>query len=696
MRTCSSGLYISSTLSVWMLVANTAQAEAPAELGEISVVGSPQAQPAQGALLPVTVITADELRAWGAADLADVLSLVAGTTPARGGDAGPAGLMPGLVGAREADDYLLVVDGIPLGSTTTPPFESITLAGVERIEVRRGPDAAIYGSAAFAGAIYIYHYAAGKSPDHADLRLGSYGSRDADITAALPSLGPLDQSFIATVSYPGYSDPRARAERYQLLYRASSQAGPGVLGLDAGYLDLQQVPFSPTPVTDQGLSNDVPVDSNQNPAGARINEYRSQLSLDYMLPWAGGNWDTKFSLTYVANPVVQGFLTDGPDHDGGDTNAAGYSQYKYLNEAYFDSHWTRDWNPDLNLTLGANEMYGYGEAYSTAFQYIAPLPNGTPLADLEVPDGASYAADTRAFFGVYALSHWRFTPTFSLDLGLRKSVDNENRRTNSSADDSGDASDQIQRNMRLSSSATLRWQALAEGGITLSPYLAYANAFQPSQFDFSPDPDNAAFLQPETARSWQLGVRGTYGILDWELSTARVDFGNAVVTTEVRGLPTFVNGGSDSYRDVDLDLELHLSTDLRFRFSYEYVDARYRDYNFVDDNGANLQLGGNRLPLTPISTASAGLVYGESAGFNGAVSAEYQGRRYLDPQNQLPATAFISYDGKLGYGFGAWTVYLSGENLTNRRDPVIASEIGDGQVYRLLGRRFELGLGWDF
>ncbi|HEV2211870.1 MAG TPA: hypothetical protein VGS99_00850, partial [Gammaproteobacteria bacterium] len=60
-------MYISSTLSVWMLVANTAQAEAPAELGEISVVGSPQAQPEQGTLLPVTVITADELRAWGAA-----------------------------------------------------------------------------------------------------------------------------------------------------------------------------------------------------------------------------------------------------------------------------------------------------------------------------------------------------------------------------------------------------------------------------------------------------------------------------------------------------------------------------------------------------------------------------------------------------------------------------------------------------
>lgn len=659
------------------------------DLGEISVSGT---QPTPD--LPVTVISAEQLQAWGATDLADVLSLVVGATPARGGDGGPEALMPGLVGAREADDYLLVVDGVPQGATTAPPFESVSLAGVERVEVRRGPDPVIFGSAAFAGAIYICHYAAGKTPDTATVSVGSYGSREVDVAMALPSLGALDESLSATASRHGYSDPRASSARYQFQYRASAPVGSGVFGLDAGLLDLQQTPLSPTPVTDQGLSNAVSIDSNQNPAGAHINEYRSQLTFDYMLPLGGGTWSSTAALTHVSNPVLQGFLGEDDDDAAPGTNATGFSQDRRLNEAYLDSHWQRDWSADFNLNLGANDMYGNGEADSTAFEYLAPPDGATPSASSEQADDSSYAADSRNFFGIYAKAHWRFAPAWLLDVGLRENVTDEDRRSSDDDEDGdGDGSTrQTQRNTRLSTSAMLSWHVLDTADASVTPYLAYADAFQPSQFDFSPDPDDAAFLAPETARSWQLGVRGAFGAIEWELSSARVDFGNAAVAEQVGGLPTFVDGGSDRFRDVDLDLELRLSEVLRLRFSYEYVDARYLDYNTLDDDGDNEQLAGNRLPLTPISTASLGLVFGGPQGFNASASAEYRGSRYLDPENQVPAEAFVSYDCKLGYGFGKWSVYLNGENLTDRRDPVTASEIGDGQVYRMQGRRITVGV----
>ena len=683
---------MSASRSAWpaaaLLLCSALLASGPAagaeitDLGEVPVVGTRDS----GRDLPSTVLTAEQLQAWGATDLADALALVAGTTPARGGDAGSEGLMPGLVGAREADDYLLVVDGVPQGATTAPPFESISLTGVERIEVRRGPDAVIYGSAAFAGAIYIYHYQAGKAPDSVTLKAGSYGSLGADATVALPSLGDLDQSLSATVSQQGYSDPRGKADRYQLMYRASIPAGDGVLRLDAGLLDLQQTPLSPTPVTDQGLSTDVPVDSNQNPAGAHINEYRSQLTLGYVLPFAGGTWSSTAALTHVSNPVLQGFLADGTAPG---TDATGFSQGRRLNEAYLDSRWDRDWTAAFSTSLGADDIYGNGAARSTTFDYVAPLAGGVATPSSEQLDGRSYAADTRDFFGIYAQARWRFASAFDLALGLRENVTDEDRRTAAGADD---ATDQTQRNTRLSSSAMLSWRAFDSAGTSVTPYVAYADAFQPSQFDFSPDANDTAFLAPETARSWQLGVRGVLDLLSWDVSTARVDFGNAVVAEQAGGLPSFVNGGSDRFRDVDLDLELRLSELLRVRLSYEYVDARYLDFNAVDDAGDNEQLAGNRLPLTPISTATAGLVYGGPVGFNAAASAEYRGRRYLDAENQVPAAAFVSYDCKLGYGFGRWSVYLSGENLTDRRDPVMASAIGDRQVYRMQGRRIELGV----
>ena len=670
-------------------------AEPMGDLGEISVSDT---QPTPG--LPVTVISAQELQAWGAADLADVLSLVTGAAPARGGDGGPEALMPGLVGAREADDYLLVVDGVPQGATTAPPFESVSLTGVERVEVRRGPDPVIFGSAAFAGAIYIYHYAAGKTPDSATVSVGSYGSRGAELAVTLPTLGALDESLSATASHNGYSDPRGDSDRYQFQYRASAPLGSGVFGLDAGLLDLQQTPLSPTPVTDGGLSTALPMDSNQNPADAHINEYRSQLTLDYVLPLGGGTWSSTAALTHVSKPVLQGFLGEDDGDAAPGTNATGFSQDRRLNEAYLDSHWQHDWTSGFSMELGANDLYGNGAAHSTAFEYLAPLNGATPSASSEQADDSSYAADTRNFFGVYAQAHWRFAPAWLLDVGLRENVTDEDRRSTADDgdddDDSDDSTRRSQRNTRLSSSAMLSWHVLDAAGVSVTPYLAYADAFQPSQFDFSPDPDDAAFLAPETARSWQLGVRGVMGPLGWELSSARVDFGNAVVVEQVGGLPTFVNGGSDRFRDVDLDLDLRLSDVLRLRFSYEYVDARYLDYNTLDDDGGNEQLAGKRLPLTPISTANLGLVFGGPVGFNAAASAEYRGSRYLDPENQLPAEAFVSYDCKLGYGFGRWSVYLGGENLTDRRDPLAASEIGDGQVYRMQGRRITMGVTEQF
>src|SRR5262245_10438871 len=63
----------------------------------------------------ISVITGDEIRARGATDLRTALALLGGVSVAPGGDAGPAGAVPGLIGVREVDDLLLLIDGIPAG-----------------------------------------------------------------------------------------------------------------------------------------------------------------------------------------------------------------------------------------------------------------------------------------------------------------------------------------------------------------------------------------------------------------------------------------------------------------------------------------------------------------------------------------------------------------------------------------------------
>src|SRR5262245_24910476 len=125
----------------------------------------------------LTVVTGDEIRARGATDLRTALAFIGGVSVAPGGDAGPAAAVPGLLGVREVDDLLLLVDGIPAGGAFIPQFEAISLNNVERIEVMRGAAPVYYGTTAFAGTINVIHYAAGTADAIAAFQVGSYQSR---------------------------------------------------------------------------------------------------------------------------------------------------------------------------------------------------------------------------------------------------------------------------------------------------------------------------------------------------------------------------------------------------------------------------------------------------------------------------------------------------------------------------------------
>ena len=71
----------------------------------------------------------------------------------------------------------------------------------------------------------------------------------------------------------------------------------------------------------------------------------------------------------------------------------------------------------------------------------------------------------------------------------------------------------------------------------------------------------------------------------------------------------------------------------------------------------------------------------------------YVGSRYFDPENSVQAAAFTTWDAGIGYQFSGWSLTLQGRNLSDRRDPVSNSELGDSQSYRLPARFFELTAG---
>jgi len=74
------------------------------------------------------------------------------------------------------------------------------------------------------------------------------------------------------------------------------------------------------------------------------------------------------------------------------------------------------------------------------------------------------------------------------------------------------------------------------------------------------------------------------------------------------------------------------------------------------------------------------------SGVHASITGNYVGPRYLDIQNTVRAGGYLTEDASIGYSFERALVTANAYNLTNRRDPALESELGEGQLYRVKGR----------
>jgi outer membrane receptor protein involved in Fe transport len=654
-------------------------------------------EPVQEVPIAMTVITHDELAARGANDLRTALALLGGAGVAPGGDAGPAGATPALLGQRESDDFLLLIDGVPSGGAFVPLFETISLNNVERIEVLRGTAPVYFGTTAFAGTINVIHYAAGKASPDLTFSVGSHGSASVSGARAL-STGPVKQSLAVELSHDQLSDPRTRWNRAQGSYRMALQAWDGDLRVDVNLQSLLQRPGSPTPVGDDGrLTDEVGPDFNQNPSDAHLDTGQAQLVLGYdkLLPL--GRWTSTLSWTHTHVNSLTGFLVDGGlDIDEGD-NAEGTNQSRTMHDLFFDTHVTDKPLPWLDLTYGLNELWGHAAQDSASFTYRVP-PDGAlpPPSSQGTPDETATLLDRRSFFGLYAQSRAKLSEDASLLFGLRWNRTTETRRAllaeaDDEDDDDGEPLAQSQHTSRLSGSIGGLWEIWRDRTGDLDDVSIYANwgsTFQPTQIDFGVDDALDPLLHPETQRSFQAGLKadGFDGRWDFDLGAFFVDFDNQVVTADVNNTPTLQSGGRQRFKGVEFETSFRPVANLDVSLHGSWEDARYLDFaTLIDDTPVNL--AGNRLPLSPTYRAGAGVTWAPPRGLGFSLTADYTGPRWLDETNEAKVSGFTVVDASVSWRFDRTTLALTGTNLTNRRDPVLVSELGEGQIYRMPARR---------
>lgn len=649
-----------------------------AEMDTVRVTATWAPVPASKLPETLTVVQGEELRRRGARDLRSALALVSGVEAVPGGDSGPAGSVPALWGLREFDAFLLVVDGIPWGGAFIPNLPTVDLNDVDRIEVLRGPAPITYGSTSFVGVIHVFHRQPGAGGS-VEVGGDSYGTVrgaagvDVGTRGRLSVDGAMDR----------FKDDDTAVDRGHARYRLQL---PRDIQVDADAAVVNQDPASPHPRAGTVLDPAIPLGANHNPDDARLDTTRFQVSAIQPMRWV--NWVA--AVSHVEDDNIRGFLEEDAQDDGSTPNANGYTQDRDLIEFYGGVHHRFVVNPKVGITPGADILFGEGKQSSHNFRYYAAL-NGSRTQDSGdgVPVEDTEFEAERMFLGVFAETDWRPAPAWTVLAGVRFNSVEETREGEAEVNGVETPQKIKADDARVGGRVGITWRAWQSGADNLALYVDARDTFKPAAIDFGPEAEVEP-LDPETARNLEVGLRTDFADhrLHFDASAFRMDFENLVVATIVDGLPALENAGTERFDGVELDAECDFTREWHGVVTYAWHDATFLDYE-QDFGGTLTSLDGKRLEMSPQHLASAGLAYAGPR-FHAEAYTNYIGERFLNKRNTALAEAYTTLDASAGVHLGKVDLRVAGRNLTDRRDAVAESELGDAQYYRLPARAVEV------
>jgi iron complex outermembrane recepter protein len=670
------------------------------DTNDIIVTATRAPEPALEVPAVISIVSGEAAREQGAFDLRSALASAAGIQDNPGGDGGPAGGIVAAQGLAEIDAYLLVMDGVPYGGAFNPATATLDLIDVDRIEVLRGAAPVTYGSTAFVGVLNVIRYAAGKQPTRAIMQGGTHNSGRIAFATNLPQLGKVKQSLLGSVETRRFSQDRGGFDRAHLLYRAATETSVGKLHLDIDATHLEQTPYSPHPREGTVLSVRFPIDANVNPIDAKQDQDRFQANIGLEAKIGNLDWTTTASIASTTGRTVRGFLREGFVGDGVTINADGFRQRVHTTDLYFDTHIDSE-SAGFDWVVGADVLHGNGNQRSANFEY-AVRPDGAdaPASTTRAIDESTALTDRRTFAGLYAQTVLRPVSNLTLLAGIRLNRTTE-RRCGGELVGAGQpsASDCTTRSKtRLVGSIGGSYAVWKQGDDAIALFADYRNTYKPAAIDFGPEAE-ADILQPETARGWETGVKAAFadGKINVEASYFDTRFTNLVIRENVSGLPALANAGRERFRGFEIEGRYAVTPSLSLVASYARHIARFTDYARLRPNGSVQQLAGNQLELSPKDLATAIVTFAPKSGPQASATLRYVGARFLNKGNTVLADGYVTLDGRIGWKLNnGWGLFVEAENLTNRRDAVAESELGDAQFYRLPGRRLLLTASYGF
>lgn len=638
------------------------ESDLPRRLDPIEVTVTRWTSPLTELPAAVTVIDGDELaRGRLPASLAEALATVPGLFIQNAGnfsqDARIALRGFGAQAAFGIRGVMIVVDGIP---QTLPDgqaqVDAIDLGEVQRIEILRGPAAAMYGNAA-GGVVRITTRSASATPS-AWLRHGQseFGRRETRL-ALSGSVGPVGpvglRLALGRFERDGFRD-HARAEQYRASLKADWQPD------DATRLDVRVGWFEAPEEQDPGALTAAQARATPrlaNPANVRfdagesLDQWRVGAGLDHRF---GRNRNQQVQLAGFG--LLRDFSNRLPFESGGQV------AFERLFTG-LDARWRLD-----------GRLLQRDAGFSAGFDARRQRDERLRFDNLDGVRGAR-VLDQRErvdLLGAWLQGRVELAPDWTLTAGLRFDEVrlDVNDRLRADGDDSGE---RVWR--EVSPGAGLSWRASP----ALTLFANVGTAFQTPTTTELANPDDPGAgggfnraLGAETAQSAEFGLRWRRPARGrFEASVYRIRVDDAIASIEVPGFSGsgrdfFTNAGRSTRWGLELAAAWSLTDRLELRGSYSASDFEFD--RFVTAEG---DFSGKQMPGVPRHRGDVALDWHDPGGFQARLRLIRTGGFYADNANQARngARTELALDAGWSWRTGRWTTRLVAgvENLLDQR-----------------------------
>lgn len=606
----------------------------------------------------------------------------------------------------------IFIDGVFVSGA----ISTTELQNLERVEVIKGPQSALYGRATFAGAV---NYVTKKPSNDPQGRVSATLAQHDEYEVAASHSGPLIADrlfyFVSARHYEYGGEYENRGPGGGTVGGEQTQSLTGSLRLTpVEWLEANlRVAYSED--DDAHIPNSLQLSGANNCfipqgtyfCGALTAPDFVALNLD-LLPDPGMRRETLRSHLIVEADIGGHTLTSSTatfredeenqrDADGVPQNILG-GAFLQVSQAERE-----DFAQELRLASPTDRAFrwlvgGYyyektTDARTTTLNTTGPITSTSPPEEV-----LNYA--------LFGFLEYDFTPRLTATAELRAGWD---ELSVSGVSTSGTLSRAYTAEATYES-LTPRFTLSYEASEDSTLYASVAKGNKPGGFNTGiqspnlPDAERArlsryATIDEEEAWNYEVGAKGSFlnGAVSLNASLFYIDWTNQQLTTterytSVRGVPTnialIVNAGETEVRGAELEARLRLSE--RFTVSGAYGRSEAKFVRFEDATNLRLtgqaSVEGNRTPRAPLHTAVLSAEYRHplTAALNAFARGDvlHEGTRYVQVDNFTSTGASTKVNLKLGLESERWEVSAWVKNLTDDRTPSDATRLTDPFNFR--------------